>query len=134
NLWNKGKLTATGNDLAGMSQGCGTILPETSLTALGSAAAGGNKILIEIPDPVWDSPSMPRYATRGTQTGFAVGSTVAFGWTALIGLDLADPQAPWPDSSRGLMTLDADGDGAIGYSAAPRSGGGFVLPPTAIGF
>jgi hypothetical protein len=132
-LWNRSAITASGNSLDGTTQGCGTLLPDTVLNSLGSLAAGGSKILIEVPDAVWDAPSMPKYATRGTQSGTAVGSTVALGWTALIGLTLADPQAPWPDSSRGLMGVDSDGDGAPGYSATPRSGGGYVLPPTALG-
>jgi hypothetical protein len=132
-LWNRSTVTATGNTLDGTTQGCGTLLPDTVLNGLGSLAAGGNKLLIEVPDAVWEAPSMPKYPTRGTQSGAAVGSTVSLGWTALIGLTLTDPQGAWPDSSRGLMGIDADGDGAPGYTAAPRSGGGYVLPPTAIG-
>jgi len=132
-LWNRSKLTATGGDLGGSTQGCGTLLPPTMLNSLGSLAAGGSKILIEVPDPVWDAPSMPKYATRGTQTGAAIGSSVTLSWTALIGVNLSDPLAAWPDSSRGLVGVDADGDGALGYTAAPRTGDGYVLPPTGIG-
>jgi hypothetical protein len=56
-------------------------------------------------------------------------------WASLVGINLADPKAAWPDSYTGIaaMAQDADGDGKPGYSAVPRSGGGFVLPPTSVG-
>src|SRR5688572_21139075 len=44
-LWGKTVLTAGGNTLSGTLQACGSVLPATTLNALG----GGGMILIEIP-------------------------------------------------------------------------------------
>jgi hypothetical protein len=130
-LWDRIAVAGGGG---AMVQACGTILPETTLTALGSAAAGGSKILIEIPGAVWDAPSMPKFPASGMIASAANGA-FKLEWTSLVGLTLADPKAAWPDSYTGLSASaqDADGDGKPGYTAVPRSGGGFVLPPTAIG-
>jgi hypothetical protein len=131
-LWNKTTISPSGDALGGMLQGCGTVLPETALTSLGRIAAGGNKILIEVPEDVWDKPSMPKFAVTGMQAGGATGM-LNLSWAVLLGATLGDPKGPWPDSYSGLMGADADGDGKPGYIAAPRNGGGFVLPPTAVG-
>jgi hypothetical protein len=131
-LWNKSTVSPTGDAVAGMLQGCGTVLPETGLTSLGRIAAGGTKILIEVPEDVWDKPSMPKFPVTGMQAGGATG-TFNLSWAVLLGATLGDPKGPWPDSYTGLMGADADGDGKPGYIAAPRNGGGFVLPPTAVG-
>jgi hypothetical protein len=131
-LWNKTAVTPSGDAVSGMLQGCGTLLPETALTSLGRIAAGGTKILIEVPDDTWEKPSMPKFPIMGMQTGGATG-TVSLSWAVLLGATLGDLKGPWPDSYSGLMGADPDGDGKPGYIAAPRNGGGFVLPPTAVG-
>ena len=132
-LWNRTTVSATGDTLSGMLQGCGTVLPETALTALGRIAAGGNKILIEVPDDVWDKPSMPKFPVTGTQSGGAMGGMMNLNWAVLLGASLADPKGAWPDSGSALMGVDADGDGKPGYIAAPRATDGYVLPPTSVG-
>lgn len=134
-LWNRTVLEESGTALSGMLQGCGTSLPETSLTALGRIATGGTKILIEVPDPVWDAPSMPKFAVKGTASAATATGMVSLEWASLVGINLPDPKAVWPDSYTGIaaMAQDADGDGKPGYSSVPRSGGGFVLPPTSVG-
>lgn len=129
-LWGKTVLTASGNTLSGTLQACGSVLPATSLNALG----GGGMILIEIPGAAWDAPSMPRFQVAATQTGWNVGSTLSYGYAALIGFTMADAAtAPWPSSYTGItMTNDADGDMSPGLTAVPRSGGGYTLPPLSI--
>ena len=57
----------SGDALSGMLQGCGTVLPETALTGLGRIAAGGDKILIEVPDDTWEKPAMPKFPVTGMQ-------------------------------------------------------------------
>jgi hypothetical protein len=131
-LWNKTTASPSGDALSGMLQGCGTVLPETALTGLGRIAAGGDKILIEVPDDTWEKPSMPKFAVTGMQAGGAMG-TFTLSWAVLLGAMMPDPRGPWPPSYTGLMGVDADGDGKPGYIAAPRNGGGFVLPPTSVG-
>jgi hypothetical protein len=134
-LWNRTVLEESGNTLTGTLQGCGTVLPETALTAIGRLATGGTKILIEVPDPVWEAPTMPRFAVKGMASAATATGMVNLEWASLVGINLPDPKAAWPDSYTGIaaMAQDADGDGKPGYSAAPRAGGGFVLPPTAVG-
>ena len=133
-IWNKADLVAAGNTLSGQVTACGTVLPDTPLTALGRIAAGGPKILIEVPVAVWDAPSMPRYPLSGSRTSAALGAAVQIDLNAPLGFE-RDAMAAWPDSYTGLLTSlrDADGDGHPGYSARPRPDGGYVLPPTALG-
>ena len=134
-IWNKAALEANGNALSGLVTACGTILPETPLTGLGRIAAGGGKILIEVPVAVWDAPTMPRYPLTGTRSAAGLGGTVQIELFAPLGFERPDPRGPWPDSYTGLRGFlkDVDGDGNFGYTALPRPAGGYVLPPTALG-
>ena len=134
-LWNRTALDASGTALTGMLQGCGTVLPETALSTLGRIATGGMKILIEVPDAVWEAPTMPRFAVKGMASATTPAAMVNLEWASLVGINLPDPKMAWPDSYTGLTAAaqDADGDGKPGYVAAPRNGGGFVLPPTSVG-
>ena len=128
-IWNKTAFTASGNTLSATSQACGTVLPPTGLTALG----GGGMVLIEIPNASWDAPTMPKFQFQATQSGWNVGSTMSYSYTALVGLTLTDPTVAWPTSYTGItMTVDADGDGNPALTSVPRTGGGFVAPPTSI--
>jgi hypothetical protein len=129
-LWGKLVFTASGNTLSGILQACGIVLPPTTLTALG----GGGMIQIEVPSAAWDAPSMPRFQVDGTQTGWNVGSTLSYGYAALVGFSIADPTtAPWPPRSTDItMTSDAEGDMNAGLTAVPRSGGDYKLPPTSL--
>jgi hypothetical protein len=127
-LWARTAWTANGNDLAGTVKACGSVLPPASLTQL----VGGGMILIEIPDTAWDAAGMPSFPVTETQTGWNVGSTVSNSYAVIIGYTMADAAtAVWPTSYTGItMTVDSDGDTKPGLTAAPRSGGGYVLPPT----
>ena len=95
-LWGKTVLTASGNTLSGTLQACGSVLPATTLNALG----GGGMILIEIPAAAWDAPSMPRFQLAATQTGWNVGSTLSYGYAALIGFGVATWPTPPPRPGR----------------------------------
>jgi hypothetical protein len=129
-VWGKTAFTSDGNALSGTLQACGIVLPATTLTAIG----GGGMILIEVPDATWDAPTMPRFPVSGTQSGWNVGTTISYGYTALIGTAMADlATAAWPSSYTGItMITDADGDLNPGLTSLPRSGGSYTLPPTSI--
>ena len=132
-IWSRVQFTANGNDLDVGLHACGSVLPETNLTLAGRLATGGEKVLIEVPGEVWDAPSIPVTMASGTQSGTGVGSEVKFTYVSLLGVTMADPMAAWPDSGADMDAFDLEKDGPKGYTAAPRKGGGYVLPPTAVG-
>jgi hypothetical protein len=103
------------------------------LTPAGRLVTGGERVLIVIPDRVWDAASVPTTSATGMQSGWDVGSSVGFTYTSLLGVTLSDPMAAWPSSGADLETFDLDDDGPAGYTAEPRNGDGYVLPPTGIG-
>jgi hypothetical protein len=127
-IWAKTTFTVNGNTLSTTSQACGSLLPPAVLTAL----AGGGMILVDIPNASWDAPTMPKFMFQATQTGWNVGSTISYTTNALVGLT-ADPGATWPMANTGIMGIvDPDGDGSPGLTAVPKSGSGYVAPPTSI--
>ncbi len=137
-IWNRTKLTANGSTISGDdTQACGSVLPEFGLTQLAAIAAGGSKILIEIPNEIWDKPSMPKFHSQGTLSAWTIGGTADFMATyGLVGVNLNPPTAPWPDSYTTLLAakevVDADGDMKLGITAVPRSSGGYVQPPVGL--
>jgi hypothetical protein len=137
-LWNRAKFTAAGTTLTGDTWSCGTVLPDFSLTTLGALAAAGmtsGKVSIDVPDSVWDAPTIPKFPNSGMLSGWDPGSSLKIDQTvALVGLTMADPLAAWPTSYTGIMAVDADGDGKPGFTAVPKDGNGFVAPPTSISF
>jgi hypothetical protein len=133
NIWSRVTYTATGKALAVGLHACGSVLPETKLTVAGKIATGGDKVLIEVPPAVWDAPSIPITMAEGTHSGFDVGSDFEFSYVSILGATLADPMAAWPAEGADITAVDLEGDGSDGYTATPRNGGGFVLPPTAVG-
>jgi hypothetical protein len=89
-------------------------------------------VLVDIPNASWDAPTMPKFMFQATQTGWNVGSTISYTTNALVGFT-TDPGTTWPPANTGIMGIvDADGDGSPGLTAVPRSGGGYVAPPTSI--
>jgi hypothetical protein len=132
-IWSRVTFSANGDDLEVGLHACGSVLPETNLTVAGQFATGGKKVLIEVPSMVWDAPSIPITMATGTQSGFAVGSDVELSYVSVLGATLADPLAAWPESGADMTAVDLEGDSAKGYTAAPKDGGGYVLPPTAVG-
>jgi hypothetical protein len=132
-LWSRTKVKASGNDLSGEVDACGLVLPETVFTAAGALATGGQKFAVDAPDSVWEGKHVPVTVSSGKQSGFAVGSTIQQASIALQGVKLSDPKAAWPASGTGLETFDFDDDTFPGWTAVARNGGGYVLPPTAIG-
>jgi hypothetical protein len=134
-LWNLAHLDVSAGVLSGdETRSCGTVLPDFALNAAGAIVTGGSKVLVEIPHSVWEAPSIPKLQSRGRIAGWDPGSQFNIdGTVALFGLTLADSGAPWPDSYTKIMAVDADGDGKPGFTAVPRAGGGYVLPPTGLG-
>lgn len=132
-IWSRVKFTADGTALEVGLHACGSVLPETNLTALGQIATGGEKVLIEVPEAVWDAPSIPTTMATGTHSGFDAGSDFEFSYVSLLGVTMSDPMGEWPESGADLETFDLEEDGPAGYTAKPRAGGGYVLPPTAVG-
>src|SRR5882762_3287988 len=95
-LWNRAVLSANGLNLSGETTPCGTSLPEFGLSGAGMIVTGGSKVLIEVPNVVWDAPTIPKLASKGTISGWDAGSTIAFEPTvALVGLTMADPMGMW---------------------------------------
>jgi hypothetical protein len=135
-IWNRTKLTANGTKVAGdETMACGSVIPEFGLAPAAAALVGGNKILIEIPNEVWDKPAMPKFHSEGTLAAWAIGGKVDFMNTiGLVGINLGNmPLGPWPASYKALVdamqVVDHDGDMKPGITAVPRSGGGYVQPP-----
>jgi hypothetical protein len=126
--WNLAHLTADGTSISGMTQPCGSDLPELTLTPL----VGGGKFDIEVPDTVWDAPSAPRAASVGTLSGWEMGSSLSTDVSnLLVGLTMPDASGPWPASHAEILVLDADDDGKPGFTAVPKNGAGYVRPPVA---
>jgi hypothetical protein len=133
-LWSRAQVTASGNELELALRVCGAILPEASLSGAGQlATGGGEKLLIQVPDRIWDAPSIPVVMTTGTHAGFKIGSAIGHSSLLLLGATLSNPTGPWPESGSETQAIDVDADGALGYTTAPRNNGGYVLPPVAIG-
>jgi hypothetical protein len=133
-LWSRADVTASGNELQLALHVCGAILPEASLSAAGKlATGGGEKLLIEVPDSIWDAPGIPVVMAKGTHAGFTVGSDIGHSSLLLLGATLSDPMGSWPESGAETQAVDVEADGALGYTTAPRNSGGYVLPPVAIG-
>jgi hypothetical protein len=126
--WNRLKLSTNGSDISGKMRPCGTILPPTQLTAL----AGGKKVLIELPDSIWDSAEMPEFDVKGTLSGGADSASVKMNWISTVGITLADVSGAWPKTGKEVQASDVDGDGKPGYSSVPRDGGDYTLPPTSL--
>jgi hypothetical protein len=133
-LWSRARVTANANELELELRVCGAILPEASLSAAGKlATGGGEKLLIEIPDSIWDAPSIPAVMAKGTHAGFQRGNSLGHSSVLLLGATLPDAMASWPQSGSDTQALDVDTDGSLGYTALPRNSGGYVLPPVALG-
>jgi hypothetical protein len=133
-LWSRAEVTASGNDLQLAMRVCGAILPESSLSAAGKlATGGGEKLLIEVPDSIWDAPGIPVVMATGTHAGFEVGSAIGHSSLLLLGATLSDPTGAWPEPGSETQAIDVEADGALGYTTVPRNSGGYVLPPVAIG-
>jgi hypothetical protein len=128
NAWNLARLKVDGTSISGMTQPCGSDLPELTLSPL----VGGGKFDIEVPDAIWDAPSAPHAATVGMLGGFEPGSILSTEVTSLlVGLTMPDPEGPWPASHGEVTALDSDADDKPGFTALPKSGNGYVQPPVA---
>lgn len=126
-LWGKVMFAANGNALSGSTQACGTVVPATEL----DPSIGGGKIMIDVPLEAWDASTMPPFPIDGTQTGWNVGSSLSYTYTASVGFTpVAATTEPWPASYAAITTNDFDHDMNPGVTGVPRSGGGYLLPPT----
>jgi hypothetical protein len=135
-IWNRTKLAATGMDLSGTTEACGSVLPEFKLSLGGQIVTGktNGKVLPQFPDAVWDATSMPKFASHGTISGWEAGSTINFDATlGLVGLTMADPKGAWPDSYKDVTAADHDGDGEPAITAIPKNDGDYTQPPSALG-
>lgn len=133
NIWSRVTFKPNGDKLDVGLHACGSVLPETKLSIIGQIATGGDKVLIEVKEAVWDAESIPVTMASGTQSGFDSGSDVEFTYVSLLGATMADPSGAWPESGADMAAVDLEGDGSKGYTATPRNGGGYVLPPTQVG-
>ncbi len=128
-VWTRSVFTIdAANKITATNSPCGSKVPDIVKNPI----AGGGKTLVEFPATVWTAASMPTFTVTGTQTGFAVGSTVSMNATpVLVGLTMANPSGPWP-ARVDIQGVDHDGDGKLGITGVPRDGGGYTLPPTSI--
>jgi hypothetical protein len=106
----------------GIMKGCGTELPPFK------SDANCDVFQIQFPDALWDSDKMPTFKTGGMTTGFEPGGMLnILTTTALIGIELMDPEATWPTPQQtGTLACkagmgdkcypDHDGDGKPGIS------------------
>ena len=125
-VWNLARMNANGTALAGMTQPCGSTLPELTFKPL----VGGGKSQLDVPDAVWDAPNAPKAASAGMISGWSPGSTLTTDATnVLVGLTMPDPNGAWPATHDMVTAVDSDGDGKPGITSVPKSGSGFVLPP-----
>jgi hypothetical protein len=126
-IWTKASLEFSGNDVTGMAEPCGSVIPALTKTNI----AGGGMVQTQIPDEVWDAAGMPAFEVQGSISGFGVGATISMDPIAsTVGCTLADPaNDPWPASGSEVMTADHDGDGQPGIKAVPRTDEGFSAPP-----
>jgi hypothetical protein len=132
-IWNMSKLKAANGTLDGETRPCGTVIPEFMLTALGGVVTGGSKVNPEVPTSVWDAPTIPILKSHGMLSGFEPRSTISIdGTVALVGATMDNPLGAWPSSGAMVRTVDADGDGKPGFTAVPKTGNGYVLPPVAL--
>jgi hypothetical protein len=109
---------------------CGSTLPPFTFSGL----IGGGNCLIEIPETVWDTAGFPSFPTTGTIAGWEPGSALEMPSTgvALVGLDMSDPNAAWPESYTGIQDTDPDADGNPGITSIPAAGQGFASPPASL--
>jgi hypothetical protein len=128
-IWTRAELDFDGNAVSGTVSPCGSILPIIQTKAI----VGGHKVQPVIPDATWDLSSMPKTAAQGTISGFQPGSSIRMQpATALLGLEMSDVEAAWPQSWKDIQTVDHDADGAPGITSIPNTSGGFAAPPTGI--
>jgi len=134
-IWNRSRLAVNGTMLSGdETQPCATLLPEFELGTIGGVLVGGTKVLIEIPNSVWDSPSMPKFHSQGTLNSWTVGGQADLDPTvALVGVKMPNPMGAWPSSAdiaSMMLAQDADADGKPGFTATPKNGPSpYTQPP-----
>src|SRR6185295_7640836 len=85
-IWNKSKLNINGTAVSGdETAACGSTLPEFELGTIGGVV-GGTKVQVQIPDAIWDTPTMPKFHSQGTLSAWAIGGQADLDPTvALVG-------------------------------------------------
>jgi len=107
----------------GTIKGCGTELPAFR------SDVNCEAFQIEIPNEVWDQPTMPTFLTTGMTSGFNPGDVLTLAVASgLVGVELTADDATWPTSAEtgtfscgggktGAMCFpDDDGDGKPGIT------------------
>ena len=125
--WSKTTFTANGNTLSATAKACGR-------TSSGDAdrSCGRGKHPGRHPECVVGRAHDAEIHVSGHAIGLERGEYDQLHHQCVIGFT-TDPGPTWPTANTGIMgTVDADGDGTPGLTAAPRTGGGFVAPPTSI--
>ncbi len=80
-----------GSNGVGTIKGCGTELPAFR------SDVNCEAFQIEIPDEIWDVPTMPTFTTTGSTTGFNPGDVLSLATaTGLVGIDLMAENGAWP--------------------------------------
>ncbi len=126
-VWSRIQVTMNGTTGVTQTQPCGSQLPILTTTAV----AGSVKVLAEIPFTAYENPAMPKISGTLTKEGSMLAVDPGL---FLMGLQMTDPEGPWPTIEQvpQIMGVDADGDGKPGITSVPRSTPGFTLSPTSI--
>jgi hypothetical protein len=147
-IWLLSTLNVAGTAITGTSKTCGLKLPDIQTTAL----VASKKIQLNFGDnTIWDKPSMPTFAVTGTQSGFAVGDTIAIQPTlGLLGIaaasTLTNPATAWPPPNAAMpgattypLVLaadikDDDGDGKPGITINSNGTSPYSYVPTNLNY
>lgn len=111
-----------GSNGMGVIKGCGTELPAFR------SDANCEAFQIELPNELWDKPTMPTFTTTGSTTGFNPDDVLTLATaTGLVGIDLMNENGTWPTPDQtgtfpcaagtGMACFpDDDGDGKPGIT------------------
>jgi hypothetical protein len=125
--WTLWTITYSGTTASAQVASCGAVLPELPRQAI----LGGGNMLIEYPTDIWDLPSIPKTPVEiqfGSQTSDAQFTSSIY----LVTGATLDASAPWPMTAAELSAVDVEGDGKPGFTATPREGTDYKLPPTSL--
>ncbi len=126
NVWLLGQLDPVSGGVHLTGTMCRLELPDFQTGAI----AGGETYGTMFPDSAWSSPTLPAIDAVATLSSADPGATLHLAEGGVVlGAQMNDPLGdPWPSEWTGLMTMDHDGDGSPGLTAAAKTGGNYAFP------
>lgn len=129
-----------GSGGVGIMKACGSELPPFT----SDVTCDAYQLLF--PDEMWDKPTMPKFMTGGSTSGFNPGDILTLAKaTGLVGVKLSADNAAWPSSTetgtfacggtdKGEMCFpDADGDGQPGVTVKLKTSGQYKASGCGLG-